>query len=214
MCVGQNQCGYWYGGVKLLPFFLLSRTFNLLVPAWMWWGLGFFETQTQFLRKDSLFLLRQWVRGTSALDSFQALLINLGPQNLGSVVTIPKASLPCYLSFGSVCWGSLHTFILHFSAWLGFATKILFRNDDVKYIFFFFLRRQCSTFPPVVHSSSACGQVSKEPHLHMVLLDNPLSTIFSSHSVAFLPVATFLSLHQLAQWFIQQASSLEVMVHN
>lgn len=43
------------------------------------------------------------------------------------------------------------------------------------------------------------AEVSKAPPLHMVLLDNPLSTIFSSHSFAFLPVATFLSLHQLAQ---------------
>lgn len=177
-----------------------------------------------FLFAKPAFPVLGWVRETSALHSLQVLLINSGPPDPGSAMPVPRPGSACYLSFESMRWSSWHTFFLQFSAWLGFASKILFWNDDVNDIIYIFIYiyvyiyvfpyASVQHFSPVVHSSPACGQVSKESHLHMVLPDNPLSTIFSSHSVAFLPVATFLSLHQLAQWFIQQASSLEVMVHN
>lgn len=203
------MCSYYYRCVKLLPFFLLIRTFNLSIATWIL----SLSQEKHFLFKPPAFLACRWVRGPSALGSLRVLFINSGPQNLDGGATVPKARSGCSLWFGGMCWGSLHAVTLHFFL---FASDSLLRFSSLAVMVksIHFPRASLQHFPPVVHSGTACGQVSKEPHLHMVLLDNPLSTIFSSHSVAFLPVATFLSLHQLAQWFIQQASSLEVMVHN
>lgn len=126
ICTGQNTNNFYYTPEKLLPFFILilMKTFSLSVATWMSWLVFLFIylfyyilfLPRHFLFAEPAFLVLGWARGTSALHSLQVLLINSSSPNSGSVVPVPRPGSACYLSFGSMCWSSLHTFILQFSA--------------------------------------------------------------------------------------------------
>lgn len=159
------------------------------------------------LGKEFVFALWR-VRNICFRYSLQVLLINPWAKHPDEELYW-KLHIPCF--YKCILRWIPHTYYLDF--WQPELLQgICVFKKECKINFYFLVPEFCCIWRNPAHGQKA--KFSKEPHLHMVLLDNPLSTIFSSHSFAFLPVATFLSLHQLAQWFIQQASSLEVMVHN
>lgn len=110
-------------------------------------------------------------------------------------------------------WNSFNIFLIWFFYWRVLPHSSfeeiapmpwgkLFLNTSVWYFFFSF-----GSFSRSLQLMSRFQRNLISIWFYWIILYPPS---FGSHSLAFLPVATFLSLHQLAQWFIQQASSLEV----
>lgn len=110
-------------------------------------------------------------------------------------------------------WNSFNTFLIWFFT-EGFSPTPLLKRLLLCHEVNSFSIHQCGTFFFLFGSFSRSLQLMSRFQRNLIsiwfywIILYPPS--FGSHSLAFLPVATFLSLHQLAQWFIQQASSLEV----